>query len=204
MNTIIEERLEKLEREFAAEKRRSRWLLSVAVVAVAGLVLGWTLTMTTPVAQAAATAKIVRANKFILEDENGKTRGALGSYMLGVGLSLLDEHGKIRVGMTVLGDKAGPELLLYDENSNIRVGMTVLGDKSDLWLNDENGKRRAGLTLDKAGPELLLYDDSSKIRAYLGVAKPKTETTDGNTITYPESPLLLLFGPDGNQIWSTP
>jgi hypothetical protein len=58
-----EERLEKLERELLAEKRRNRWVLAVVGLGVVG-VLAWTLATTTPTTQAQGAnsgPKVIRA-----------------------------------------------------------------------------------------------------------------------------------------------
>ena len=92
-----EERLEKLERELLAEKRRNRWLLAVVGLGVVGVALAWTLATTTATAQAQGAntgPKVIRANQFILEDETGKTRARLGVDQDGPGLTLIDETGK--------------------------------------------------------------------------------------------------------------
>ena len=66
-------------------------------------------------------------------------------------------------------------------------------------LEDENGKHRAWLGVDKDGPSLSLWDEKGKIRFAAG--KVETVTSDGKTIAYSESS-LILFGPDGKIIWS--
>lgn len=83
----IEERLEKLERE-----------LSRVNQAVGG------------------TFNELRAYKFVLEDENGKSRAVIGVSKDGPALRLLDENGKPRVELSIWKD--GPGLVLLDENGN--------------------------------------------------------------------------------------
>jgi hypothetical protein len=83
----IEERLDTLEQELSQTKRRSRWLSVAFMLAMAGLVTLWTMQ-----AQGQAT-KVLRANAFILEDENGKERGRLHHTVMGPALELNDENG---------------------------------------------------------------------------------------------------------------
>jgi NAD(P)-dependent dehydrogenase (short-subunit alcohol dehydrogenase family) len=75
-----EERLEKLERELLAEKRRTRWVLAAVGLGVVGVALVWILVTTTSTAQAQGAnigPKEIRATQFILEDENEKLRAGL-------------------------------------------------------------------------------------------------------------------------------
>ena len=104
-----EERLEKLERELLAEKRRNRWLLAAVGLGVVGVGLAWTLTTITPTAQAQGAntgPKVIRATQFILEGETGKLRVVLRVFKDGLMLSPCDETGKPRAMLVVR--KAGP------------------------------------------------------------------------------------------------
>ena len=55
----------------------------------------------------------VRARRFVLVDENGKTRATLNVDKAGPGLNLYDENEKIRASLSVM--KGGPCLCLYDK-----------------------------------------------------------------------------------------
>ena len=93
----VVERVERLEREWRRAKRRARWLLVAGGFAAVGLVLAYALANTTPTAQAQGASsglKEIRANRFILEDQNGKSRAELDVDKDGPGLALLDETGK--------------------------------------------------------------------------------------------------------------
>jgi len=98
-------------------------------------------------------------------------------------------------------DKDGPVLVLRDENGTLRAALSAAKDGPVLGLGDENGTPRAALVVGKDGPVLSLYDAGGQGRANLGAAS--TKMPDGNTITYPESS-MLLFGADGKAIWSAP
>ncbi|MDD5222404.1 MAG: hypothetical protein PHE84_00305 [bacterium] len=65
----------------------------------------------------ATAPKVIRANKFIVEDENGKVRAGMVLDEDGPRLGLFDEHGKVRVGMGL--DKNGPGLGLLDANGKV-------------------------------------------------------------------------------------
>jgi hypothetical protein len=159
-----EERLEKLERELLAEKRRNRWLLVAVGLGVVGVCLVWTLATITATAQAQGAnigPKVIRANQFILKDENGKTRAVLSVSKEGPALVLFDETGKPRAGLDA--GKDGPGLVLADETGKFRAMLAVDKDGPRLVLFDEIGKRRAGLAVNKDGPGLALFDETGKV-----------------------------------------
>jgi hypothetical protein len=60
-----------------------------------------------------AVANTIRANEFVLEDANGKTRARLTADKEGTGLILFDANGKPRAMLSVVN--AGPGLSLYNE-----------------------------------------------------------------------------------------
>jgi hypothetical protein len=158
-----EERLEKLERELAAAKRRNHWLLTIMALIIGGLTLVWTLTKTTSAAyaqEAEAVQKIIRASEFVLVDENGKIRAALSVSKDGAGLTLWDENGKFRASLSA--NKDGTMLGLRDENGKLRASLSAVKDGPGLDLFDENGKPRAGLAVLKDGSLLHLKDENGK------------------------------------------
>ena len=125
----IEERLEKLEQELARAKRRNRHLLVFALVAagVAVLAAAWIGTPGKVLAENGAKApNVVRANGFILEDADGKSRATLVASKDGPALRLFDENGKVRATLTALKD--GPGLCLFDENGKFRATLGALKD----------------------------------------------------------------------------
>lgn len=68
-------------------------------------------------AQGAADGRTVRANRFVLEDENGKPRAGLSAAKNGPILYLSDETGKPRAVLGVA--KEGAALSLFDDNGKI-------------------------------------------------------------------------------------
>jgi hypothetical protein len=52
--------------------------------------------------------KVIRANEFVLEDENGKARAGLAAFKDGPGLGLSDAKGTPRAGLAAFKD--GPVL----------------------------------------------------------------------------------------------
>lgn len=83
--------------------------------------------------------KEIRAKRFILEDENGKTRADLS------------------VG------KNNPGLWLFDENGKVRASLNIGKDGSGLGLSDENSKTRIVLYMGKDGPRLALFGENGKL-----------------------------------------
>ncbi len=83
-------RLEKVERELLAGKRRNRCLLVAGGLGLVGVALVWTLATIPPPAQAQGR-KVIRANQFIVEDENGNSRAGLNVTKDWVALALNDE-----------------------------------------------------------------------------------------------------------------
>lgn len=137
----IEERVEKLEKELSRANRRNRGLLAGAALCLGIAVVAWVFRPQTLLAQNAANRpKEVHANRFVLEDDKGKTHAELSMV------------------------NGGPGLILTDEKGNTRIGLSVLKDEPRLDLSDEKGKTRASLFVVKDGPHLTLSDETGKIR----------------------------------------
>jgi hypothetical protein len=115
----IEERLENMERELGRVKRRNRWLLGAILVLVGGLVAAgvFKTMVTTAHAQGAGTDKQIRANSFVLDDENGKPRAILGLNKNNLLLGLQDENGKPCASLGV--DEHGPALKLFGSDGKV-------------------------------------------------------------------------------------
>lgn len=189
-----EERLEMLERELARTKKRTRWLLAGTIlVLVGGIVLcGKAAGTSEAQAQPAGGAvKEVRANEFIVVDENGKTRARLGASKDGTVLVMYDENG---TGRTWLGagkykdDKPG--LFLCDDNGEVRAALAVPKEGPGLVMSDKDGTVRAWLAADKDSTGLALCDKNGKLRAWL--------TTDKDNAG------LSLLNEKGKTIWQAP
>ncbi|MEA3368299.1 MAG: hypothetical protein U9R68_09325, partial [Planctomycetota bacterium] len=72
-------------------------------------------------AEMATAPKEIRANRFVLEDGNGKVCASLGVVKGGTGLVLADENGEPRASLGV--GKDGPALNLFNENDEIRASL---------------------------------------------------------------------------------
>ncbi len=178
-----DERLEKVEGHLAHVRWFNRCLIACIVLALGGWFLWKSFGPDTAWAQSGT--KEIRANAFILEDENSKTRATLSVSEDEPQLKLIDENGKSRAGLgyfkdigpglmlmdengktlaTLMIGKDGPGLRLMDQNGNTRVvlWLSLLTNQPSLVLKDENGKSRAALSVPKAGPRLELRDENGK------------------------------------------
>ena len=114
-----EERLDHLERQLSRANRRNRWLLAGVGLCLGIGLVAWTFRPTAATAQPAGAAlKVVRATRFVLEDEKGKLRAMLAMDKDGPGLVLYDEKGNMRV-LLAMG-KDGPGIILCDEKEKPR------------------------------------------------------------------------------------
>jgi hypothetical protein len=153
----------------------------------------------------------------ILYDEKNENYAELAVGKERRGLTLSDEYHKPLARLCV--DKDGPGLSLFDTNTRFHASLSVNKDNADLSLSEAKGGGksfrmnssslglfegvlltcRAWLGMGKDGQSMQLFDEKGKLRFAAG--RTETETSDGKTIAYPESS-LLLFGPDGKVIWS--
>ena len=182
-----DERMKKMEGQLA----RVRWIncCLIACIVLSFGVFFISKTFGPKTVWAQAGVKEIRANSFVLEDENGKTRVLLSSPKEGPVLGMLDENGQARVGLSVY--KNGPVLKLYDENGKSRAWLSVDKDGPALGLGDENGKVRASLVVVNKVPIMLMYDENGKIRTSMAVSK--------------EVPTLLQTRDENEKlIWSAP
>ena len=154
-----DERMEKMEGQLARVRWFNRCLIACIVLSFGVWLISKTFGAET--VWAGSGAKEIRANSFILEDENGKPRAELSVGKDGPWLSLRDENGKGRVNLSV--DKDGPGLWLFDEKGKNRAGLSLLKDAPHLSLYGENGKLRAWLSVGKDMPCLRLLKENDKV-----------------------------------------
>ena len=112
-----EERLESLEQELARVKRRTRRLLQ-GVVCLFATGCVFAVLISTMGSAKAQGEKVIRANKFVVEDQNGKTRVLLSVTNDGPSLSLSDQNEKIR---TQLCAEKETGLTIFDQNGKGRA-----------------------------------------------------------------------------------
>ncbi len=156
---ITDEKLEKVERQLA----RLRWFNRCLIACVALAFGVWFIAKTfgPETAWAQSGAKIIRANAFVLEDQNGKCHAELRAGEAGPVLVLLAENGSPGIVLSVT--KQEPSLMLIDQNGKGSVSLSVREGRPSLALHDEKGKARAGLALDKNMTSLWMFDANSKL-----------------------------------------
>jgi len=111
--------------------------------------------------------RTVEAEKFILRDETGKVRGALGMTPNGPSFSLFDEQGRRRATLG-LGSN-GPALVLYDPDGKSRSWLYSAGELTGLVLQGGEAKQRAELAVSTMGANLGLFDANGETRARMGI-----------------------------------
>lgn len=116
------------------------------------------------------TDNIVTCRGLIVEDEDGKTRIALGTNPEdenGI-IGIFDKNGKPRVALQILSDGTG-EIYLGDENGKSRVNLHVDNDGRGLiGIQDENQKFLVSLALDTNKGMLTFLDKNRKARTTIG------------------------------------
>ena len=95
---------------------------------------------------------IVRAERFVLQDKDGKERALL----------TLDE--------------AGPILVLTDAQGRNRAALGVMKQGPGLVFWDAKGSSRVGLALEKSGPALELLDERERRRVAVQAMQQSTES----------------------------
>jgi hypothetical protein len=98
---------------------RFKW----AVVVLAGCALAALVYAAGKASAEAPAATVVRAQRFVLVDSEGRERAELGLVQGGPCLRLLDNDGKPRAALMLASD-GSPQLSLKDGNSQVRA---VLG-----------------------------------------------------------------------------
>lgn len=153
---IIEDRMEKMERELARATRDNRRLLAGLIIVFGLAVTVWILAPGMTILAGHRAPKEIHSTKFILEDANGKSRAELGMTEDGPVFRLKDQNGKDRA-LLYIHDKVG--LTLNDENGKTRLALGVIQNAPCLFFFDTNDESRISLTVLKEGPFLGLYDE---------------------------------------------
>ena len=196
------ERLEQVEKELFRMKRFNRWLLMVLCVIIGLFVLIGGLGLKTVEGQIGE--KIIRANKFVVEDQTGKVQAILGMSEFGPMLSLYNEECQARFTLSI---KTGEALMsLADRNGNIRF---TLG--KDLTLYDRSGNTQIKLVTEESAA-IHLYGINKKTwmlltakgeDLVLGMWDKNNVNRVGIGLTA-SGPNIVLCDARGNPFWSTP
>ena len=161
----LENRVERLERQ-------NRTLKLGAVLVL--VVLGGVLLMGQ--APQLNTSDELRARKFTLVDDAGKTRAALDMYEKEPRLVLFDEAGKGRIGLDMVENE--PRLVLCDKAETMRVVLSV----SQEQIREE--------------PSLVLYDKKGRWKAIFSVSQ---------SVTWDNGKLALRYNEGlSEQVWRAP
>lgn len=219
----IEERLANLELQLGRVRRRNRWLLGV-ILLVVGLAIpsAFEATALGVRAQKAGTAKELRANKIILEDENGNSQMILDAGKDGPAIFMADENDMPRIAMrmskngpelSLLNEAAqpiavlnltqkGPDFSLYDENGSPIAKLAALNGEPMLSLGGKTGQPRAWLRVSEDGPVLVMRDEKGNPRVGLSVGEdgPRLLLSDVNGNFRFWAGTASLESPDGKRI----
>jgi hypothetical protein len=146
LDTVIA-RLEKIERQNRCLKLAGACLL----------ILGSSLLC---MGAFASPSRIIKAEHFALLDPRGKVRARLSTIGDSAVLSFNDQHGLIRVSLTV-GSDGFPGLVFHDQHGEVRVFLGVVDGEPILGLRDRSGTQRAMVKLGKAdGAPLIFVTDT--------------------------------------------
>ncbi|MFN5958566.1 MAG: hypothetical protein ACK462_11600, partial [Planctomyces sp.] len=193
----IEARMDRLERELAAARRRVRQMVGVVAVTFAGLAATMMLGMSR---QATQPAEQLRARSFVMVDDKGRARGALEMLSPGPALSLMDQNGVPRVRLLMSADD-GPRLSLADAEDNPRVSIAAMAEGPVLTFSDANHTPRVGMAATADGAAVSVMDERGKIRARMVARSPATP--ENKLKALPDGAFMLL-GPDGKVVWRSP
>jgi hypothetical protein len=193
----LDYRLERLEKELATANQRFRYLLGAVLLSMA-------VAATTAFSGSTLHKNTIRANEFILEDTDGRTRAVLGSSEgTGSFLELRDELGVAQALLSV-GEDGDAELVFFNE-SGIAVELHTLEGGGRLSLADQVGEERVILAVAEALIGLALIDDAGEPRALFGLDQngPTLAMVDAGEIprvqlsVWDVGPLLALSDRDG-------
>ena len=141
----LNHRIDRLERENRRMKR-----FGLAVLVVVGLVVS--------LGQATPPPEVVRAEKFVLVDQNGKQRATLGIENGGPALVLGDTRGRGVVQLQVPQIPDKPSLYLRDPSQSASVEMAMTMNGPVLHLTDQTGIRVRLAANELNAPLAAIYD----------------------------------------------
>ncbi|MBT8488677.1 MAG: hypothetical protein HKN72_10930 [Gemmatimonadetes bacterium] len=187
-------RISRLERS----RRRSGWFTGALLVGLVGSIAVSSAMIFDPsLVSSIQSESTVRAQQFVLEDEDGNLRGLWQLAEDGtVRLSIHDAAGQGRLNLAVLADGA-PGVSFVDEEDRRRVVLGLLPDQtSTLVFADGGGVARAVLGVSETGSSSLLFADAEGMsRVSLGLdasgvggfVLPEVEEPEENTDPQPNN-----------------
>jgi hypothetical protein len=165
--------------------------------AACGLMMGAVLLAGWRVWHPATVADVVRARRFMVQNEDGKLRASLGSE----GLTLFDRAEKVRA-ILEFNASAGSSLRLWGAAEYGMAEISVSTPTGASLRLYDSAILRAKLSLFSGAPNLELYDAAGKVRAALGNTHLEDART-GEVRTRSESS-LVLFDKDGKVMREIP
>ncbi|MBY0524979.1 MAG: hypothetical protein K2R98_16355 [Gemmataceae bacterium] len=154
--TGLAERVAALE----AQGRRQRWLCLVLAVALGGFVLAGA-DAPKPEVPAKADPKIIETSLIRFVTADGKRAGRLLTDGKWRRLELLDDEGRDRIALSIVGDGEG--LTFFNRKGAGSAALRATDKTSQLLLCDPQGRARIRLTVDDGGPMFEMLDENGKV-----------------------------------------
>jgi hypothetical protein len=167
--TMFKVRLAALEQDGKSQRRMSMFLM-VGVAVLVGLISALFF-LAARLGVISMASGVSEANRFVLRDAQGNTRGVWG--VTGEGATqmvLMDGGGRERMRLQVLND-GSPGVALVDSANRTRVVLAVLPDRTaTLVLADPAGRTRTVLGLNPSGASTVVFADrAGRTKAGFGV-----------------------------------
>lgn len=149
---------------------RSQFAVTLAVVAVAGLV-GGSLTdwlRPAPAHAQRGARQVVRARLVEIVDEAGKVRVSLGAGPQSAGVAVYDEEGRARLGLSYQSD--GRSMIALggeDEVTRMVLAHNAAEGRSGIQIRNNAGEACIDIGETPNGPGVLLYNRAGKARIAL-------------------------------------
>ena len=198
-----DERIQKLEQELYHAKRRV-YISIIAVLLLAGIVVfDW-----------GTDNEEVRANRFVVVDENGNKRAELGADEFGPALRLFDDKETQRA--TLLADENKSELSLQDKVGNGRAELVTRNDGHRFRFVSRDFPEQIVLLTYHDGPaagsSIFIRSDIDAPEIHLGVGEESAWMGIYEVPSIPRARLYVdekevhIGGYDdaGTELWSAP
>ena len=137
--------------------------IALALAAFAVAVALWAGLRSPMQAPSGSQTGTLEADEFAVRDEKGTVRARLSLQ----GLSVIDEDGRLRVGITT-GNTGVPTLALFGSDGKPRAGLSLGGDGGNesvlFYLNGAAGRLRASMSVpeNNVPTTLVFYDQSGR------------------------------------------